>query len=314
MFTFTAAMSRKGGMIALFGDGDDGRVFRMRRKESPTDVRGLMSTGATIFSDSEMSGVADGFREQSLWLTGAAGFESFRRVKPGLRSSRIFREGGYAVLRGAASEVMVDVGGIGMDEGRGHGHVDTLSFEYSRDGYPLIVDSGTYCYTADIHSRERFRSVSAHNTVFIEGVEPISIKGLWRFGEDRTMPRVDAWSVDDDRTRLVASWHPNALGVVPRRHVRALEVVDSMNETSGENIIAAFHLHPDVVIESESKSMYIVSVGAQKFRISLKGGECSIEPSWYSPSYGVKNRSYLIRLKWSGHAPFRAEMRLEPAT
>ncbi len=55
----------------------------------------------------------------------------------------------------------------------GHVHADAGSFELELDGTPLIVDSGTYLYGTDERIRRHMRSARAHNTVLIDGVEPM---------------------------------------------------------------------------------------------------------------------------------------------
>lgn len=53
----------------------------------------------------------------------------------------------------------------------GHAHNDKLSFELNIDGIDLIVDPGTYLYTALPERRNLFRSVKYHNTLVVEGEE-----------------------------------------------------------------------------------------------------------------------------------------------
>jgi hypothetical protein len=54
-----------------------------------------------------------------------------------------------------------------------HAHNDQLALELSLDGRDLLVDPGTYLYTADYECRDRYRSVAAHwSPQPIHGGEP----------------------------------------------------------------------------------------------------------------------------------------------
>jgi Heparinase II/III-like protein/Heparinase II/III N-terminus len=55
----------------------------------------------------------------------------------------------------------------------GHLHADGGGFELELDGVPLFIDSGTYLYYRDPAARDYFRSAHAHNTLLVDGVEPM---------------------------------------------------------------------------------------------------------------------------------------------
>jgi hypothetical protein len=55
----------------------------------------------------------------------------------------------------------------------GHFHNDVGSVTLNYKGIDIFVDSGSYVYTPSIFWRNHFRSVTAHNTFFIEGHEPV---------------------------------------------------------------------------------------------------------------------------------------------
>lgn len=48
----------------------------------------------------------------------------------------------------------------------GHFHQDMLSCTLSIDGIPILIDPGTYVYTAQPTLRNQFRSIHSHNTLF----------------------------------------------------------------------------------------------------------------------------------------------------
>ena len=65
---------------------------------------------------------------------------------------------------------MFDCGPVGHGSG-GHGHADTLSFQYHFRGKPFLIDPGTYTYNLDYDLRNHFRSTAAHNTVAVDGLD-----------------------------------------------------------------------------------------------------------------------------------------------
>src|SRR6185369_12436594 len=77
----------------------------------------------------------------------------------------------------------------------GHGHNDCLSFEAVLNGVQLVVDPGSYVYTASYEWRNRFRSTRFHNTPVIDEQEQSRFLGaqyLWSLRAD-AKPTVLEW-------------------------------------------------------------------------------------------------------------------------
>jgi hypothetical protein len=55
----------------------------------------------------------------------------------------------------------------------GHFHNDALSITLAIEGNPIIIDPGSFVYTASTKWRNYFRSAKVHNTLFIKDHEPI---------------------------------------------------------------------------------------------------------------------------------------------
>jgi hypothetical protein len=56
----------------------------------------------------------------------------------------------------------------------GHFHNDVGSVTLAIDEIPILVDPGSYCYTASAKWRNFFRSVEQHNVMFVKGFEPVN--------------------------------------------------------------------------------------------------------------------------------------------
>jgi hypothetical protein len=78
----------------------------------------------------------------------------------------------------------------------GHVHADAGSFELELDETPLIVDSGTYLY-GDPGLRDHMRSAHAHNTVIIDGVEPMIPSGPFQWGSVASAEPLGFGALDD---------------------------------------------------------------------------------------------------------------------
>lgn len=74
---------------------------------------------------------------------------------------------------------------LGLCENGGHGHNDKLSYELWYKNEDIIKDPGTYLYTALGFRRDEFRSVNAHNTMVIEGVEQNNFRFEKLFGLEK---------------------------------------------------------------------------------------------------------------------------------
>jgi hypothetical protein len=65
------------------------------------------------------------------------------------------------------------------DAPSGHTHDDSLAIELQIDGRDVIVDPGSYLYTASPESRERYRSAAAHAAPRPEGCSAVTPNGFF---------------------------------------------------------------------------------------------------------------------------------------
>ncbi|HAV23304.1 MAG: hypothetical protein A3G43_04615 [Ignavibacteria bacterium RIFCSPLOWO2_12_FULL_56_21] len=316
MFRFVASYQRPDGTIPLVGDADDGRLFRMRRKDDINDLRHILAVGAVMYEDPELRNVAGGFRQDALWMMGGEGFEKFRLIRKEAvpLTSVAFPEGGFYILRNENTHVFVDAGDIGMDGRGGHGHNDTLSFEFWADGAPLIVDPGTFTYTADVRMRQRMRGTTAHNTIMVDGEELAEFSGLWSISSDPTRPEVLSWRVDNYMTDLVARHHAYDrlhMSVQHRRRFTLLHetghlVIEDILEGSGEHVgVASLHLAPNVEALKLAERSVVLKRNDARYEVVFSDGIVTMEPDIYSRSYGVKETSQVVRVVIKGTVPLR---------
>ncbi len=235
---FLLAIRRPDASLPEIGDADGGRLMPLVERDQ-CDPRGVFALGAAMFGRSDFAWAAEGLAADVLWLRGEAGaaeFASLKAVAPFAPASRMFPSGGYVVMTSAwerdAHQMVVDVGPLGCSFSSGHGHADLLSVQCSAFGEPVLVDAGTYCYTAEMEWRNFFRGTGAHSTLMVGGRDQVNTDGpfSWRgrarvhVREWRTSPHVD----------LVDASHSAYAGLTHRRRVLFVKpdywvIVDEVN-------------------------------------------------------------------------------------
>ncbi|MEX2090242.1 MAG: alginate lyase family protein, partial [Bacteroidota bacterium] len=312
MVEFVQAYTRPDGSVPLIGDADDGRLFRFSMAQDINDHRHALSIGAILFGRHDFKGTAGSFAQDSLWLFGGEGFERHQllRGEPEILPSRAFPDGGFYIMRGKNAHVTIDAGELGMLGRGGHGHNDTFSFEFWANGEPLIVDSGTYVYTADPKARQEFRSTRSHNTVLIDNEEIAPFANLWTVVEDLTNPQVLAWKTSDTEDILEAEHYGyRRLSVVHRRRFEfrkneaALTVIDTLTG-SGEHQAESFlHFGPHVALEIRDGSLAVARNASGTYTIRASNGTLTILDTQFSRSYGIVEPNKTLRLAAKAQLP-----------
>ena len=305
MMEFNQAYTRPDGSIPLIGDADDGRLFRFSMDEEINDHRHVLSIGAILFGRNDFKMTAGRFAQDSLWLFGGEGFERHQLLRgdPETLPSIEFSEGGFYIMRGKNAHVMIDAGDLGMLGRGGHGHNDTLGFEFWANGEPLIVDSGTYVYTADPTARQEFRSTRSHNTVMIDNEEIAPFANLWTVVEDRTNPNVLVWTTSEYEDTLEAEQYGyERLSVVHRRRFEfqkketALTITDTLTGT-GEHYAESFlHFGPHVTLELRGNQIAVARNATGSYTIRATNGTLTILDTRFSRSYGIVEPNKTLRL------------------
>lgn len=121
-------------------------------------------------------------------------------VLPGAPAAgfRAMPEGGYVRLAQGPFVAVLDAGPIGVDMNPGHGHADFLSIEASVGPHRLIVDPGTYSYSAG-PVRDEARAWRSHNGPSVAGREPVEFLGSFKVGRRCAATLVEAAQAPDGR-------------------------------------------------------------------------------------------------------------------
>lgn len=311
-------LTRPDGTMPFIGDDDGGRLV-MLDERAANDFRATLSTGAAIFNRADYKFVAGEAAQETYWLTGRDGMESFAGLgsQAPADSSRAFPVGGYYVMRDSwqsdASYLLLDGGPHGA-LGCGHAHADALSFDFSARGRTLLVDPGTYTYTGSAELRDYFRSSAAHNTLTIDGESSSVPAGPFSWKE-RANASVSAWRADA-RFDYFAGAHDGYTrsGTSGARHTRSVLflkndycVIRDRVETAGEH---RFDLHfhfaagaRPSIMEAEGNISLLERAedvpGLQVFTFADKGA-WRIEDGWVSVCYGSRTAARIAVFSKTG--------------
>ena len=340
MFEFILHYTRPDGLAPNVGDADDGRLFQLvgYGTANPADHRHLLCTAALLFSRDDFRQGADDRWEEAWWLLGAENIPPPEPAStPPPLTSRAFPAGGFFLLRGANAYVLVRCGDVGL-EGRGaHAHCDQLSFELAVASQPLVVDPGSYVYTANLEERFRFRSTAYHNTVRVAAAEQNRISPVYCFEmPDDTRARVRHWKSTATRDECEGEhfgYRRLPARVVHRRGFYldkvhpAVYIVDCLVGRGRVLLEWFYHFSPQVKVTQQIRpaaprppwlgelqpqgsqlQLAYELAGASELRVPLfiyapekLTGELSA--AWVSPRYGVREPAPALTLRGEVNLP-----------
>jgi len=188
----------------------------------------------------------------------------------------------------------------------GHFHNDAGSITLALDGIPVIIDPGSFVYTASIPWRNYFRSAAVHNTMFIKDHEPTPFDGrlfalaLPESNSSEYVMRDTYWqtnhtlykrfglrmsrSVEFNNNKLILtdSWFDMSAHGEPvepcSKHISNKNLISMWNFTLGPDIIP---IQKDNCWLLYYKDTCLASIESQDIQFTT-------HPGWYSPEYGTK--------------------------
>jgi hypothetical protein len=301
MLNALCVLSRAGDPPRL-GDDDGGRVFDPRRNRSEHMLDPL-ATGAVLYGRGDFKSVADGLREETVWLLGEQGVAEFDRlpVTDPVQDSIAMRAAGLYVAANEEpkQQLVVDAGSQGAMTA-GHGHADALAVCLNCQGRALLIDPGTFEYVGEDSGRNQFRGTPAHNTLLVDGLDQAETAGPFSWTK---LPAVKAekWISGKSFDLFVGS-HDGYCRlqspVVHRRWVFSLKskfwLVRDMALGSGEHQLDLFwHLNPDLSAHKHDPDSFVDASANSGLRVLAAEGHGwsrDVRAGWWSPIYGRKER------------------------
>jgi len=175
-------------------------------------------------------------------------------------ASQAFPNAGIYIMRHSDLYLCFNASGVGINGRGSHGHNDVLSIEVSANGRAIIVDPGTYVYSADLLKRHEFRSTAYHSTMQIDGLEQNTICAETPFViGNEAKPRVLEWKTSDDFDKVVAEHY--GYPVIHRRTVTfdkrdRIWLIDDEFFGDGEHVYEArFHFAPGLDVSVNGSSV-----------------------------------------------------------
>lgn len=237
MADFTLAVTMPTGKVPNFGDNDDG-LWLGGSPRAADDHRYLVYMSIAAFDrprPAPIEPAVDEIPEEIFWFLGvdAAQLMTERRAGPkqdsennntglskaehsprparisnissrGMSPSRVFDSSGIIIMRSGNAYVLVAANPVGTGGIGGHKHNDLLSYIFTVGDKEIVVDPGTYAYTAEPHLRNELRTTAAHNTVTVDDAEQNRFyrRQLFWVRED-AHPQIVNWEPGDRIDRLV---------------------------------------------------------------------------------------------------------------
>ena len=299
------AMMGRYGPPPRFGDDDGGRLFDpgRNREEHLLDP---LSNGALLFRRGDFKNLAGGLREESLWLFGKAGVQTWDELQTSsvAGESCALRDAGVYFLVGDSCQLIVDAGPMGTGSG-GHGHADALNISLQSRGRSLLADAGTFAYVTGGGERDCFRGTAIHNTLQVDGRNQADAATTFSWRK-LTKTKVEQW-VNGRSFDLFVAEHDGFLRlpqpVIHRRWIVSLRkgmyfVRDVVGGSGTHEIEITWNLAPELDLEEgwrfrakgEESRLQIVPT-------QLAGWTGHVETGAWSSAYGHKVPNRVLRFR-----------------
>lgn len=288
---FTKSLEKQNGEFDQIGDNDSGRILRLDYFLRTVRFQDEKFDNLLVYP------IIDVLIENLCGISGNSFLASILAKRHNILSHyktekdtflRGFEKFGLYIFKTKNYFLSFRCGKIGQFGKGGHSHNDQLSFTFNYGGKDFIVDPGTYCYTLSTNARNKFRSVTSHNTLVVPGKEQNlwqtnSLDDLFWISKYRTKSKL----IQID-TNLIVGEHYGYRQ--PHRRVLSFE----QNAILGKDTLDLdevkylyFHLHPDVIAEIQGNIVALTN-GNIKVSLIFENTTIKIEEYEYSPQYGLR--------------------------
>ncbi len=307
------------GNFPHYGDEDDGRVLVVEDRQPFNNFRSILASAAVLFQNPLYKARSHGFDLKNQLLFGAKGQAVFGQISPETTypGSTFYDEGHFILRKQTADDreiyIHVDAAPLGFLSIAAHGHADALSFVMNIDGYPFLVDSGTYTYYNGADWRNYFVSTRAHNTVCIDGENQAFQAGpmLWlkhyktTVTRARTTPLTDEIVASHDGYDRLQCRHQRTFRFDKAGEVLHLtDVLENYGKQSRQ-VEVMFHLAPDLTTTTLSKNRFQLKHPATARQLHLQIDpklqtdvvHAQTEPAllgWYSDGFYHKQETSVL--------------------
>jgi uncharacterized heparinase superfamily protein len=312
LFEFMLAYTRPDGSFPQVGDNDDGRLAGVDDEPAGSHRRHL-GVGGALFGRPDMLAAAGDAVETAVWLCGSHVLTLPRETLA--PHSQAFPYGGFYVMRTTETVMLIDAAEVGMRGIGGHGHSDVLAFDLWAAGAGVLVDSGTYTYTADPAARQTLRGTAAHNTARVDGLDSSRLGGdrwLWLLEND-AHPFDVTWRSDAERDEFVGSHDGYRRLAQPVAHTRSIRfdkprllwTIEDVIDGHGTHLVELY-FHPGVAFDrDEDEAVRLRAPRADLWLFPPTGSTFRHEMGWISNGYGQRRAAPVLVYEVRSGVPIR---------
>ena len=309
-----ASLTRPDGTMPLIGDDDGGKLAILDGRGA-RETGAALAQGAVLFGRSDLAKVAGTPGAELAWVLGAEGVAAFRRLHavPPAWLSRAFPDAGCFVLRdgwdAGSSMMVVDCGAHGALN-CGHAHADALAFDLAVQGVAVLVDPGTFTYTAPADRRDAFRATFAHNTVTLDGRSSSIMAGPFQWKRVATV-RVERW-LSTHAFDFIQGSHDGyedlPAPATVRRSILFLRehgvwvIRDEVASTGDHEVACTFQAAPGITMSLSAPDRVVCREGARDVLTLVvtgapEGARVTVERGEVSPAYGAAVEAPVARIR-----------------
>lgn len=329
MTEFMMHMTQPNGLLQPISDADGARVFVLGNDIN--DFRPHLALAAWLFGQPDFNYVSEEKIDQIACFLSKAELSELNKLKadPPKATSIAFKEGGYWISRqnwsrDSSSWLFFDCGHIGMGEWNKeipvgvHGHSDTLNFGLAIGKETFLTDNGSYSYTTERPFHLYFRSSVAHNVALVDNQDQNLIDPKPWLARQHAKPQ-NAKHVFLKDIDYLRGEHTGYLRlkekIVVKREILHFKddgfiiIKDTFKGTGSHRITENFHLAPGLKIEKDNDGFIVkgkkrkLQISCHDAKVSTSLGRTNPVEGWYSPTYGTKEKSTVLKFSFSIKAP-----------
>lgn len=211
------------------------------------------------------------------------------------KATAAFSDSGFYILGCGAARMIIKTAAPSPPFQPGHSHADPFSFELEAGGRRLIVDAGMHGY-AESRFREYGRSIRAHNTLQINGGEPMEAWSVFRVGARHTT-EITEWSAEAPaKLSGICRWpqgyrHERVITHAPVRRMWRFQ--DTATGGGPLQLTGRLHFHPEVMLSGEpgNNRLFWAKIGRLAVAVRLETESATLdldaENHVHSPRFGV---------------------------
>lgn len=305
--------------IPAYGDDDHGRVIIPGADANANNFTSILQTAAVLFNEPKLKSPGQEWDIKSSLLTAHLdGKKKWEQMQAAAekKQSVFYKNEGHFILKkgnGNGKEIYChfDAAPLGYLSIAAHGHADALSIILHIDGYPFLVDPGTYAYHTHEEWRKYFVSTLTHNTITIDKSNQALMAGptLWLNHFECKVNKV----VQGEREEIVSASHNGYRdkGVIHTRTVsfdkdsNTISLSDELTTSKGGRLVSMpFHVHPKITIRQKGANQYCLAHPDTNSMVEIhfdptlameKIDAADDTPlGWYSSSFMQKEKSALL--------------------